>query len=221
MTILDANRQLNLLIDAPVRPSDVFDQVSLAVIYGAAVLAHYGISDTVPSAPAFDGYKRPADVYGVLLGCAEVLGDIADQVGVQVLRLSPRRNIPDDIEPGHVFDIATIVRRGTGSGLRRAGHGGGLPDVGAPGDDLPTQVHGRASVLLSSSRRSSSCSSVPSGCCRAASRSCGVDHGPTPATTVGPRAPGERSGCTAAPGGVCLDGQLSVSSAASRAVASA
>ena len=148
MTILDANRQLNLLIDAPVRPSDVFDQVTLAVIYGASVLAHYGVSDTVPSAPAFDGYKRPADVYGVLLGCAQALGDIADQVGVQVLRLSPRRNIPDDIEPGHVFDIATIVVAGLALVSGALDTEDDFPTLERPAMIFPTQVYGRASVLL-------------------------------------------------------------------------
>ena len=94
MTILDANRQLNLLINVPIVPGDVFDQVTLAVLYSAAILGHHEVEDIVPEAAPFDGYKRPADVYVLLLRSADVLSRVAENSGVSVLRLSSRRNIP-------------------------------------------------------------------------------------------------------------------------------
>ena len=148
MTILDVNRQINLLMREPLRPTDVFGQVTLAAVYAAGILAHSGESDILPAEPPFDGYKRPSDVYGVLLRCAEVLGRIGDLSGAPILRISPRRNIPDDIEPGHVYDIATIVVAGLALVFSALDAEDVFPTLEAPERIFPTQVYARANVLL-------------------------------------------------------------------------
>ena len=148
MTILDANRQLNLLIAVPILPRDVFDQVSLAVLYSAAILAHNGVEDFLPEAAPFDGYRRPADVYGLLLRSANVLSRVAENSGVSVLRLSSRRNIPDDIEPGHVYDVARILVAGLALLADRLDAEDVFPTLERPDLIFPTQVYARATVLL-------------------------------------------------------------------------
>ena len=148
MTILDANRQLNLLINNPILSHDVFDQVTLAVVYSAAILSLHGISDVVPDAPAFDGHKRSADVYALLLRSTAVLSRIAEKSDVHVLKLSSRRNIPDDIEPGHVYDIARILVAGLAVLSDALGTEDVFPTLERPELIFPTQVHARASVLL-------------------------------------------------------------------------
>ena len=148
MTILDTNRQLNLLIDVPILPRDVFEQVTLAVSYSAAILANQGVEDHVPDAEPFDGYRRPSDVYRLLLNSADVLSQLAEKSGVSVLRLSSRRNIPDDIEPGHVYDVARILVAGLAVLSDAMDAQDVFPDLEQPELIFPTQVYARATVLL-------------------------------------------------------------------------
>ena len=148
MTILDTNRQLNLLLDVPILPRDVYEQVTLAVLYSAAILSQQGVEDYVPDAAPFDGYKRPADVYRMLLSSADILSRLADRSGVSVLRLSSRRNIPDDIEPGHVYDVARILVAGLAVVSDAVGAEDVFPEMEQPEQIFPTQVYARATVLL-------------------------------------------------------------------------
>ena len=148
MTILDTNRQLNLLIDVPILPRDVYEQVTLAVLYSAAILANQGVEDYVPDAEPFDGYRRPADVYRLLLNSADVLSRLAEKSGVSVLRLSSRRNIPDDIEPGHVYDVARILVAGLATVSDALNAQDVFPELEQPELIFPTQVYARATVLL-------------------------------------------------------------------------
>jgi len=148
MTLLDINRQVNLLLEEPPRPMDVFGQVTLSSVFAAGVLSHLGESEILPPAPPFDGYKRPADVYGVLVRCAEILGRIGDEAGAPVLHISPRRNIPDDIEPGHVYDISTILVGGLALVSSMLEAEDVFPTLDTPERVFPTQVYARANVLL-------------------------------------------------------------------------
>ena len=148
MTILDTNRQLNLLIDVPILPRDVHEQVTLAVLYSAAILSNLGVEDHVPDAEPFDGYRRPADVYRLLLNSADVLSRMAEKSGVSILRLSSRRNIPDDIEPGHVYDVARILVAGLAIVSDALDAQDVFPDLERPEMIFPTQVYARATVLL-------------------------------------------------------------------------
>ena len=148
MTILDTNRQLNLLLDVPILPRDVFAQVTLAVLYSAAILSHHGVEDYVPDAMPFDTYKRPADVYRLLLNNADLLSNLAEKSGISILRLSSRRNIPDDIEPGHVYDLARILVAGLAVLSDALDAQDVFPELEQPELIFPTQVYARATVLL-------------------------------------------------------------------------
>lgn len=148
MAIIDLNRQLNLVIDRPIRAEDVFEEVSLAVIYTAATLSTVAGVAELPSPPAFDGHKRPADVYARLLACIDVVSEVADKAGVQVLSLSSRRNLPDDIEPGHVYDIARILVADLATIGEELGSEASSPDLPRPPRIFPTQVYQRAGILL-------------------------------------------------------------------------
>ena len=148
MTILDANRQLNLLIGVPILPRDVFERVTLAVLYSAAILSHGGAENLVPDVAPFDGYKRPADVYRLLLRSADAVSRLAERHDVSVLSLSSRRNIPDDIEPGHVYDVANILVGGLAALEGALGAEDVFPELELPELIFPTQVYARATILL-------------------------------------------------------------------------
>lgn len=148
MTIIDVNRQLNLMLAEPIRARDVFEQVSLAVSYGAGILSSLEVGGKEwLSAQSFDGHKRPADIYGQLLECIDLVSRIARRVDVSVLSLSSRRNIPDDIEPGHVYDIATILVADLATLAIALDADGIDPGLPTPQRIFPTQVYERSGVL--------------------------------------------------------------------------
>jgi hypothetical protein len=147
LVIVDANRQLNLLIGDSARPRDVFEQVSVAVIYAAAVLAKHPGTVRVPSAPAFDGHKRMDDVYTKLLTCIEIMSRVGPKAGVAVLRVSARRNLPNDINSGHVYDLARILVADLAALAERVEAERVSLGLTTPERVFPTQVFERAGIL--------------------------------------------------------------------------
>jgi hypothetical protein len=109
LVVIDVNRQLNQMLRVPISDAEVFAEISAAITSAAAVLATLPGTTPVPEPPPFDGYKRPADVYQRLTECMDVMIRVAPKIGVPVLGLSARRNVPDDTEPGHAFDIARFL----------------------------------------------------------------------------------------------------------------
>ena len=98
--------------------------------------------------PPFDGYKRPADVYQRLTECMDAVIRVAPKVGVPVLGLSARRNVPDDTEPGHAYDIARFLV----ADLAALADARDVPRVRvslpAPKHIFPTEVYAHAGILL-------------------------------------------------------------------------
>jgi len=109
LVVIDVNRQLNHMLRVPIGNAEVFAEVSSAITYAGALLATYPGATPVPAPQPFDGYKRPADVYQRLTECMDAMIRIAPKVGVPVLGLSPRRNVSDDTESGHTYDIARFL----------------------------------------------------------------------------------------------------------------
>jgi hypothetical protein len=142
------NRQLNLMLRVPISDAEVFDEISSAITYAAALLATYPGATTVPAAPPFDGYKRPADVYLRLSECMDVVMRVAPKAGVQVLGLSARRNVPEDTSPGHAYDIARFLVADLAAiaGARNVPHT--RVSMPAPKHVFSTEVYAHAGILL-------------------------------------------------------------------------
>ena len=148
LVAIDVNRQLNHMLSVPISDAEVFEEVSSAITYAASLLSTYPGATPVPEQPPFDGYKRPADVYQRLTECLDAVIRVAPKIGVPVLGLSLRRNVPDDTEPGHAYDIARFLvadlaafADARDAPLMRAP----LP---APKHIFPTEVYARAGILL-------------------------------------------------------------------------
>jgi hypothetical protein len=148
LVVIDINRQLDQMLRVPIGDAEVFEEVSSAITYAAALLATYPGTTAVPEPPAFDGYKRPADVYQRLMECMDAVIRVAPKVGVQVLGLGARRNVPDDTEPGHAYDIARFLV----ADLAALADARDVPTVRvslpAPKHIFPTEVHAHAGILL-------------------------------------------------------------------------
>ena len=175
LVVIDVNRQLNHMLRVPISDAEVFEEVSSAITYAASLLSTYPGTTPVPEQPPFDGYKRPADVYQRLTECLDAVIRVAPKIGVSVLGLSLRRNVPDDTEPGHACDIARFLVADLAAfadtrdaPLMRAP----LP---APKHIFPTEVYARAGILFETARGARAKTVNARG--RRQGR-CGVDAGP-------------------------------------------
>jgi hypothetical protein len=148
LVVIDINRQLNKMLRVPISDAEVFDEISNAITSAAALLAMYPGATTVPEAPPFAGYQRPADVYRRLTECMDAVIRVAPKVGVPVVGLSARRNIPDDTEPGHAYDlarflVADLAAIAEAKSARRA-----RVSLPAPKHVFSTEVYAHAGILL-------------------------------------------------------------------------
>jgi hypothetical protein len=148
LVVIDINRQLNQMLRVPIGNTEVFEEVSAAITSAAALLATYPGTTPVPEPPPFDGYKRPADVYQRLTECMDAVIRVAPKVGVPVLGLSARRNVPEDTQPGHAYDIARFLV----ADLAAFADARDVPRVRvslpAPKHVFPTEVYAHAGILL-------------------------------------------------------------------------
>jgi hypothetical protein len=148
LVVIDINRQLNQMLRVPIVNADVFEEVSAAITSAAALLATYPGATPVPEAPPFDGHKRPADVYQRLTECMDAVIRVAPKIGVPVMGLSARRNVPDDTQPGHAYDIARFLV----ADLTAFADARDVPrmrvSLPAPKHVFATEVYAHAGILL-------------------------------------------------------------------------
>jgi hypothetical protein len=134
-SIVQANRQVNLLLNEPYAPSDTFQQVTLAVGYAAQLRAQFA-GTRMPETPAFERRKRPADV-------AQVRA-VMQHSGLNALTLDLH---PDTVTSSDVYDIASLIVSEL-SFLHS--HLNGVlapPDAYYPGRKFPADVYQRAGLL--------------------------------------------------------------------------
>ncbi len=103
-SIVQANRQLNILLDIPYTPNDVFQKVVVA-INNASLLTGAGI----PDLPEFECCKKPRDVHQRLFKCFKVIEDIFRIKGLKMLTLSINEDEFMNTVPGDVYDLATMI----------------------------------------------------------------------------------------------------------------
>ena len=148
LVVIDVNRQLNQMLRVPIGDAEVFEEISSAITSASALLSTFPGATPMPEPPPFDGYKRPADVYQRLNECMDAMIRVAPKVGVEVLGLSARRNVPDDTEPGHAYDIARFLV----ADLAAFADARDVPRVRvtlpAPKHIFPTEVYAHAGILL-------------------------------------------------------------------------
>jgi hypothetical protein len=108
-SILLANHQLDRLLDRRYAPSDVYEQVTLAIGYTARLLASFPGATRIPPAPELERRKRPADVYDRLIGCFGRVRSIAEHSGLNIARLDRNDVVGMEIAPGDVYGMATLV----------------------------------------------------------------------------------------------------------------
>ncbi len=142
-SIVQANRQVNLLMDQPVASSDVFQQVTVAVGYAAQLLTRF--ADTrMAEAPAFERRKAPAEVYRRLLGCYARVRTIVERSGLRALMLDTQL---EAVTPGDVYDLAALLVSELSFLLTHLDGVLPPPDAYYPGRKFPADVYQRAGLL--------------------------------------------------------------------------
>ena len=143
-SIVQANRQLNLLLDRQFAPSDVYQQVTRAISYAYGLRSNFP-GDRMPATPAFVADKEPADVYERLLLCLEQLREITQLSGINILEYSPHQNEIRQATPSDVYDIASLVT--SEIQYLHSLVGGRVYDASYPGEITPSHVYQRVGLL--------------------------------------------------------------------------
>lgn len=146
-SIVQANRQLNILLDQQVSPSDVYQQVTLAIGYAEKLLGLFPGVETMPTAPGYEPDKMPQDVYGSLLASYGTLRAIFISSGLEALELEGQGDsFITDVAPSDVYDNASLVV----SELDYLHNQSGAPlprKVYYPGRKFPSDVYQRTGIL--------------------------------------------------------------------------
>lgn len=109
LAVVQANRQLNLMMDKQFSPSDVFRQVTLAVSYVDTILAQQP-NPPLPykPTPIIPG-KRPVDVYRRLMTCYSLVSKIGAKLDVHMAHLDSWMVDDEKVQPADVFDLASFI----------------------------------------------------------------------------------------------------------------
>jgi hypothetical protein len=145
-SIVQANRQLNLLLERRFSPADVYQEVTLAVGYAARLRSRFP-GDRIPDEPPRQPGKQPSDVYRVLLECLQRLGSIAEVSALQVAQLDVTPEEIEAVTPSDVYDIASLVVSELAHLHRRARNLENPRATYYPGRVFPSDVHRRALLL--------------------------------------------------------------------------
>ncbi len=142
--IVQANRQLNLMLEHRVSPSEVYQQVEAARQYAERLLKGFRKAEKTASLPPFQRRKTPNDVFLQLIRCFEQLETFAKISGISILHLdgAAARKVAAEspIQPGNVYDLATLILSDLAyiHGKKYPEHS--LPSVPFPGTKLPSHV---------------------------------------------------------------------------------
>ena len=107
-SMVQLNRQLNLLLDDKFTPAEVYEQVSLGIGYAARLRSAFP-GDRIPESPAIVPGKTPQDVYRQLYDCFTLIKQIADTSDLSMLDLKLSENSLDTVSPSDVYDIASLL----------------------------------------------------------------------------------------------------------------
>ena len=146
-SIVQLNRQVNLLLDRGFSPSDVFEEVSLAIAHAASLRSRWP-GERIPQDPTWELGKRPADVLQRLVHCFELVRAIAQDENLQVLMLRVSVSSLEGTTPSDVYDIASLLVAELAYLDRTLVTTSATRTARYPGRKVPSDVYQRAGILL-------------------------------------------------------------------------
>ena len=145
--IIAASRELNQLLDQRFAPSDVYQQVTIAVAYLSRLLDEPGEISTPPEPPPFERRKRPADVYRKLVHCFDEIHGVGKVSGINMLDLEVDEKLLENVEPSDVYDIASLLVSELAHLHQQRAKAAPPRKVYNPGKKLPSDVYQRIGIL--------------------------------------------------------------------------
>jgi hypothetical protein len=106
-SVVAANREINNLLTRQFSPSDVFEQVTVALNY-ANHLRQKTSGKQVPEAPLFAANKSPAEVFQKLLVCFQILQRISSLLQIDMLEVNMPGQI-GEINPADLYSLALML----------------------------------------------------------------------------------------------------------------
>jgi hypothetical protein len=147
--LIQANRQLNLLLGTPFCSSEVYQEVTRALNYVKATLKSFP-NAKYPEQPSFQAKKDPTDVMKVLLQIQTRLSNIEKKTNAHGEGLSLEYKLEEHQEatPSDIYPLASLVLAESKVLHSKLS----LPKKPEPSDysgkKLPSDVHQRARELL-------------------------------------------------------------------------
>lgn len=141
------NRQMNQLLERRFAPSDVYEQVTLAIGYAARQLSRYPEATRIPDKPPFEKEKNPSDVYFRLLDCLESISRIYKTADLEMVEIDSSHVDNSNITPSDVFDVASMVVARLDYLHRSFGLDKMPRETFYPGRKYPADVYQQAGIL--------------------------------------------------------------------------
>jgi hypothetical protein len=143
---LEVSRQLDEILDQPFSPSEVYEQVTLAIGYAARLRARFP-GERIPGPPPFERAKQPSHVLYKLFDCFRLVQGLAERSQLRMLEFNVADTFNLEIEPTDVYNMATFLV----SQIRYLWLQLDAPQlprpVYHPGRKLPSHVYQRAGLL--------------------------------------------------------------------------
>lgn len=147
-SIIQANRQLNLLLERRFAPSDAYQQVTVAIGYTERLLGQFSTTTSMPKAPPLEPYKMPGHVFGRLLDIYEQIRKVSLASGLKSLTLKrPDAKAILEMGPSDVYDIASMLVSELNYLHSLLPEATPPRPVYYPGRKIPTDVFQRAGIL--------------------------------------------------------------------------
>ncbi len=107
--IVQANRQLNLILEQPIEQGDVYAIVEQANAYIVDILDKIAPvwSLNAPTLPAYQAGTAPIDSYNIMLRNFRTIQEIAKDSGIDMLDLGNDVQVP--INTSDVFDLSSLI----------------------------------------------------------------------------------------------------------------
>ena len=108
-SIVQANRQLNLVLEQPIEQGDVYAVVQQSNAYIVEILNKLAPvwSLTAPTLPAYQAGTAPIDSYRLMIRNFRVIQEIAKDSGIDMLQLESDIQVP--ITTSDVFDLSSLI----------------------------------------------------------------------------------------------------------------
>jgi hypothetical protein len=141
---LAASRQVNLLLDRPFSPAEVYQQLTHAIGYAARLRAQFP-GNRIPELPPFERGMRPSDVMHKLVECLGSIERIAARSDLSMLKFNGEMR--DGVTPNDVYDMATLLVSELDYLWSHAEDAVSPRPAYYPGRKIPSDVYQRASLL--------------------------------------------------------------------------